>query len=80
TWLAYRLNQKAAKGDDEKAEDESASTHANKNDSAITPDKDDKTYPLVIVNLSNKRSHTITDVFNYSISATNQQLLVSQSY
>lgn len=80
TWLAYRLNQKAAKGDDEKAEDESASTHANKNDSAITPDKDDKTYPLVIVNLSNKRSHTIADVFNYSISATNQQLLVSQSY
>ena len=77
-WLAYRLNKAADKEDDEK--EKSESTGDIKDESAISPDKKDKTYSLVIINLADKRSHTIENVFSYDISATNDQLLVSQSY
>lgn len=75
-WLAYRLNKK---DDDAKVEDKTDSTK-NEEDNAITPDKKDKSYALVIVNLSDKRTHTIENVFSYAINSANSQLLVSQSY
>jgi dipeptidyl aminopeptidase/acylaminoacyl peptidase len=75
-WLTYRLNKTADKDDGEKVEDKSDTN----SDGVITPDKKDKTYPLIIVNLTDKRTHTIDNVFSYGISATNTQLLVSQSY
>ncbi|WP_350605801.1 prolyl oligopeptidase family serine peptidase [Pseudoalteromonas sp. MER144-MNA-CIBAN-0113] len=68
-WLAYRKNENAEE-DDKKLD----------NDSAITADKKDKSYPLVIINLSDKRTHTLESAFTYGISATSDQLLVSQSY
>ncbi|MBQ4798487.1 S9 family peptidase [Pseudoalteromonas sp. MMG006] len=74
TWLAYRLNKK----DDEPKVEQS--DNEDKDKSAITPDKKDKTYPLVIVNLADKRSHTIDNVFSYAINSMGNQLLVSQSY
>lgn len=68
-WLVYRENKNTE--EDEKTFD---------SDSAITADKKDKSYPLVIVNLNDKRTHTLESAFTYDISATSDQLLVSQSY
>lgn len=77
-WLAYRLDKKADKTDnvEKNTKDESE----DEDNSAISPDKKDKVYSLVIVNLKNQQSETIDNVFSYSISATNEQLLLSQSY
>ncbi|AXV66371.1 S9 family peptidase [Pseudoalteromonas lipolytica] len=73
-WLAYRLDQKAdkteAKDDQEKDE----------NSSEIKPDKKDKRFDLVLVNLQDKTTHTINNVFSYAISSTGEQLLASQSF
>ncbi|MDB2356124.1 prolyl oligopeptidase family serine peptidase [Pseudoalteromonas sp.] len=70
-WLAYRLNKKADKEDD--------SSDADKNKtSEIKPDKKDTAFDLVVVNLNNKTSHTILQVFSYAISSDASQLLASQ--
>jgi len=80
SWLAYRLNKKADEDSDTETEDKGDTKNNSKNESAITPDKKDKAYPLVIVNLTDKRSQTIENVFSYGISTSNNQLLVSQTY
>ncbi|KTF12203.1 alpha/beta hydrolase family protein [Pseudoalteromonas sp. H105] len=70
-WLAYRLNKKADKEDDSSAADKDKT-------SEIKPDKKDTAFDLVIVNLNNKISHTISQVFSYAISSDAAQLLASQ--
>jgi len=70
-WLAYRLNKKADKKD-------SSSDADNDKTSEIKPDKKDTAYDLVVVNLNNKTSHTISQVLNYAISSDANQLLASQ--
>ncbi|WP_372762398.1 prolyl oligopeptidase family serine peptidase [Pseudoalteromonas sp.] len=74
-WLAYRVSASS----DENAAAADANSEQ-KNNSAITPDKTDKTYKLVVVNLVDQRSHNITNVLSYGISATNNQLLISQVF
>ncbi|MBQ4834666.1 S9 family peptidase [Pseudoalteromonas sp. MMG010] len=73
-WLAYR--QDIAEKPDEATQE----TNKEKTESAITADKKDKAFALVIVNLTNDRTHTIEQAFSYAISHVNDQLLVSQSY
>ncbi|MCQ8879928.1 prolyl oligopeptidase family serine peptidase [Pseudoalteromonas shioyasakiensis] len=70
-WLAYRLNKKADK------EDDLSSADSDKK-SEIKPDKKDKAFDLVVVNLNNKTSHTISQVLSYAISSDATQLLASQ--
>ncbi|OUS74279.1 acylaminoacyl-peptidase [Pseudoalteromonas sp. A601] len=70
-WLAYRVNKKADK------EDDSSGTDSNKT-SEIKPDKKDTSYDLIVVNLNNKTSYTISQVFSYAISSNASQLLASQ--
>ncbi|MFM9449507.1 hypothetical protein, partial [Streptomyces acidiscabies] len=67
----YRLNKKADK------KDSSTSADSDKT-SEIKPDKKDIAYDLVVVNLNNKTSHTISHVLNYAISSDANQLLASQ--
>ncbi len=70
-WLAYRLDKKADKKDNEEKDE---------NSSEIKPDKKDKSFDLVLVNLQDKTTHTLNNVFSYAISSTGEQLLASQSY
>jgi len=70
-WLAYRLHEKADKEDDSSGADSDKT-------SEIKPDKKDTAFDLVVVNLNNKTSHTISQVFSYAISSDASQLLASQ--
>jgi len=36
--------------------------------SAITPDKKDKSFELVIINLKNSTTHSLNNVFSYALS------------
>ena len=71
-WLAYRVDKKAEK--DTPTEDNSEEK------SAITPDKKDKSFELVIINLKNSTTHSLNNVFSYALSSSGAQLIASQSF
>ena len=76
-WLAYRLDKKTAKDADSDDIDDAKSADKA---SEIKPDKKDKAFDLVVVNLKNKTTDTINSVFSYAINASGSELLISQSY
>lgn len=71
-WLAYRLNKKADKVADLGPAD------AEDDKSEIKPDKKDKAFDLIVINLADKSSHTIKHVYSYAINSDASKLLASQ--
>lgn len=76
-WLAYRFDEKADKDADSKDIDDTKNTAKT---SEIKPDKKDKAFELIVVNLKDKTTHTVNSVFSYAINTFGSELLVSQSY
>lgn len=76
-WLAYRLDKKADKDDASADSDDAKNTDKS---SEIKPDKKDKTFDLIVVNLQDETTYTVNSVFSYAINASSNELLVSQSY
>ena len=76
-WLAYRLDKKADKDDASADSDDAKNTDKS---SEIKPDKKDKTFDLIVVNLQDETTYTVNSVFSYAINASGSELLISQSY